>query len=156
MKKMMLCVALIAIISFTGLLPFDGTDVGKLYPVEVLIVTTTPGMITIETADGLYGTGDTVASAIENLKSTSSGIVFMDTANYLLLNNDNEELLDSLYAYVRPACQVFRFDGSGEWKGVAKYLESHSSSVTVLSYRQGKKNLPRLMLSGEGFKIDWS
>lgn len=156
MKKMILYAGAIAVIGFAGMLPFRGTDVGRLHPVEVLVVSAFEEKIIVETDTQLRGTGETIIQAIENLKLTSAGEIFLDTANYVLVTAEAKPLLGELYTVLRPACQVYEFSGTGKWDNVAKYLESHSSNVTLLSYRQGKENVPKLAVSGEDYKIDRS
>lgn len=156
MKKMMLCIAAIAITGFVGLLPFTGTDVGKLHPVEVLAVSVADERIKVETDTGITGTGKSLEAAIEDLKQTSAGKIFMETANYLLVNEDGISLLPELFALLRPACQVFIFAGSGKMENISKYLESHPSNVTLLRYMQGMQNIPKLSFQGEAYKIDRS
>ena len=156
MRKMLLCVVAIAIVGFIGWLPFAGTDVGKLHPVEVLTVSISGEQITIETDTGIRVTGDSLSAAIEDLKLASAGKIFLDTANYLLVNDEGIGLLPELFALLRPACQVYIFAGSGKWERVAKYLESHPSDVTLLGYMQGMKDIPKLSIQGEEYKIDRS
>ena len=156
MRKMLLCIAAIAITGFTGLLPFNGTDVGKLHPVEVLAVSIADEGITVVTDTGLHGIGETMEKAIENMKLTSAGEIFLETANFLLVSEESIHLLDGVSVFLRPACQVYVFSGYGKWDNVAKYLESHPSNVTILSYRQGMTNIPKLSVQDEDYKIDRS
>ena len=156
MRKMMLCIAAIAITGFVGLLPFSGTDVGRLHPVEVLAVSAADERIKVETDTGITGTGKSLEAAIEDLKQASTGKIFMETANYLLVNEDGISLLPELFALLRPACQVFIFAGSGKMDNISKYLESHPSNVTLLRYMQGEKDIPQLSFQGEAHKVDRS
>lgn len=156
MKKMILCIVAIAITGFVGLLPFSGTDVGRLHPVEVLAVSVADERIKVETDTGIEGTGKSLKAAIEDLKQTSAGKIFMETANYLLVNEDGISLLPELFALLRPACQVFIFAGSGKLDNISKYLESHPSDVTLLRYMQGEKDIPQLSFQGEVYKVDRS
>lgn len=156
MRKMMLCTIAIAIIGFAGLLPFNGTDVGKLHPVEVLVLSDDGETVVLETDTGLRGTGNTMEQAIENLRRTSAGEIFLDTVNYALVTKGSEYLIDMLYDYLRPACQIFVFTGDAQWDEIAKYLESHPSKVTILGYRQGMRRIPELVVKGEDYKIEKS
>ena len=156
MRKMMIWAAAIALTGFTGLLPFSGTDVGKLHPVEVVIASVKDGIICVETDTGVCGTGETTQKAIEDLKRLAAGKVFLETANYLLVREDSIYLLDTFYDLLRPACQVYVFAGNGEWEDVSNYLESHLSRMTLLRYRQGFRDIPRLFVQGEGYQIEGS
>ena len=153
MRKILLLVAAIAITGFAGLLPFRGTDVAKLHPVEVLVVYEAGEMVNIETDTGLLGIGESVGKTIENLKLVAAGEIFLDTANYVLIGENSILLLNELYDFLRPACQVYIFSGRGEWTNVAEYLETHPSIITLLSYRQGKGEIPKIVVKGEDYRI---
>lgn len=154
MKRMLLFAGLIAVTSFLGLMPFEGTDVGKLHPVEVMVVSCVEELIVFETDTGVRGIGKTVDEAIEDLKCASTGMIFLDTVNYVLVHNDVEYMIDLLYGHLRPACQVYTFAGDGKWRNLARYLESHPSNVTLLEHRQGMRDVPGLVIRGEDYIID--
>lgn len=154
MRKTMLSVVIISIVAFAGLLPFQGTDVGKLHPIEVIIVSCDKELISVETDTGLRGTGGSVDVAINELKIASAGEIFLDTANYVLINENNMHILNELFRYLRPACQVYVFSGNGVWDNVAKYLEAHPSDVTLLSYKQRSDGIPKLFADGEDYRIE--
>jgi hypothetical protein len=71
MKKTVFCFLAIAIVSAAGFLPFKGTDVSKLQPVEVLVLQYKDGLYAISGEDGLIGYGEDVLSALEDLKATA-------------------------------------------------------------------------------------
>lgn len=153
MKKTVLCFLAITIVSVAGFLPFKGTDVSKLQPVEVLVLQYKDGLYTISGEDGLIGYGEDVLSALEDLKATASGEVFLETANYLLISENCLACIAELSDFLRPACQLYQLDGEGVLDSVAKYLESHPSNVTLLSYRQNMSQIPRLIVQGEVYRI---
>ncbi len=153
MKRSCLYFLAIALIAVTGLLPFSGTDVAKLQPVEVLILRQNNGLFTISTNDGLSGTGADTESALADLKLTAPGEVFLETANYLLVAPDCLEVVTELYSCLRPACGLYLMEGDGNLEQIGEYLESHPSEITLLSYRQGRAELPRLMIQGEVYRL---
>ena len=76
MKKIIVYLLLLAAVL---LLPVQGTDVGKLLPVEVLQIYKEEDSVVLTTDVGASGVGATVDAAIENLKATAAGIIFLDT-----------------------------------------------------------------------------
>lgn len=149
MKKVLMCVLLIGGIGIAGFLPFNGTDVAKLHPVEVLVVNHIDGKYIIKTDTGMVGIGADADAAIEDLKLTAPGDVFLETANYILVGKECAHISVLFYDYLRPACQVYILDGDGELKKIARYLENHPSEATILSCRQGVASPTKLVIDGE-------
>lgn len=153
MKKMLLFIVLIGAISFAGFLPFDGTDVAKLHPVEVLAVNCKNGNFTIKTDTGIVGIGTNVDMAIRDLKLAAPGEIFLDTVNYILVGKECAHVASAFCNYLRPACQIYIFEGEGELGQIAKYLENHPSDATILSYRQGDALVTGIVIDGEGYRV---
>ena len=154
MKKVIWLVAVIVTVAITGLLPFAGTDIAKLHPVEVLIVSRSEDGLLLQTDSGMLGTGKNIEEALQTLRLSSAGNIFLDTANYLLISLDCTGEIVTLWNYVRPACQVYHFKGEGKYEKIGKYLESHPSQTTVLGYLQGEINVPMLIMEGESVRIE--
>ena len=154
MKKVIWLAAVVVLVSVTGLLPFAGTDIAKLHPVEVLIVSKNEDDLLLQTDSGMVGTGNNVEEALESLRLSSAGNIFLDTANYLIISPDIAKEITSLSDYLRPACQVYHLEGKGKVAEIGKYLECHPSQITVLDYLQGKMNIPLLIMEGESIRIE--
>lgn len=154
MKKVMLLAAVIALVALTGLLPFAGMDIAKLHPVEVLMVSRSGDTLLLRTDSGMFGYGKDIEEALLNLRLSTSGNIFLDTANYLLLAPNCTDVVISLWNYVRPACQVYYFEGEGQYEEIGKYLESHPSQATVLRCVQGEVDIPFLTMDGEEIRIE--
>ena len=153
MKKMLLYALAIIFICFSDMLPFAGTDVAKLHPVEVLIVRRESELLSISTDSGLTGFGADIPQALSDLKVAAPGEILLETANYVLLAPECADVLDMLFAYLRPACQVYYFEGTGELAEVAKYLQSHPSDATLLTCKRGETEIPTLIVQGEVYRI---
>lgn len=130
-----------------------GVDVAKLHPVEVLSVTHGDDQIQIQTDTGASGRGNDLKTAIENLHHTTSAVVFLDTAEYLLIDGAEEALLPELMQYLRPACGVCLLEGEASLDTIARYLRIHTPAVTLLKYRAGITNLQTLMINEEGMVL---
>ena len=146
MKKWLLYELIFAAAVVLNLSPFQGTDVGKLLPVELVRVSADGRNIILETDTGDMGKGGTVEEALSDLKATTAGTVFLETADYLLIQPGCEELLDDLVKILRPSCSVCVELGDGELKKAAKYFAAHEPQVTLQDWRCGFLQLPRLVV----------
>lgn len=153
MKKAIVYLAAITVIATTGILPFDGTDVEKLHPVEVLVFQYNKGMLSVTTDSGLSGFGTDVRQVFEDLKLAAPGEIFLDTVNYVLLAPNCINEISSLYFYLRPACQVYLFEGEGKFTNIGEYLESHASNATILDCIRGESKIPLLTIQNEVYRI---
>lgn len=150
MKYGVLAVAVALLLSFPRT---TGVDVAKLHPVEVLSVTHSDGQIQIQTDTGASGRGKDLKTAIENLNHSTAAVVFLDTAEYLLLDGAGKALLPELMQYLRPACGVCLVEGEQPLDAVAQYLRTHPPAVTLLKYRAGMTALQTLKINGEGMAL---
>lgn len=124
--------------------PFQKSDVAQLRPVEVLMVSASEGVVTTQTDTGDLGMGDTLRASLEDLKKTTAGEIFFDTADYLLVTEESVPLLEELAEVMRPGCGVCRISGEVDVTATAKYLASKKSGLTLREYRVEKTDLPVL------------
>ncbi len=141
MKKWLLLVCLCGLLLWK---PFAATDVARLKPVEVIRVSTFAGGVLVETDTGDSGVGGNIAKAIEDLKHTTDGDVFLDTVDSLLISPMAVSLLPDLGKYLRPGCNVCVEMGQVELESVGAYLNMHEPGVTLQDHRAGERALPVL------------
>lgn len=153
MKKLLYLAVAVAILTGHSLAPFQGTDVGKLYPVEVLYIEKRNGQFEIWADSAVTGRGTTIADAVYDLHRVTPGNVFLETANYLLLSQNMEVKPEDFWDYLRPACLIYFCEEKPALESVAKLLESHPSGVTLLNWRNGAENFPLLVQEGEAVRI---
>ena len=98
--------SLLAVLSVVALgwLPFQGTDVATLEPAETLYVYIKEENIWVETDGGWFGKGATAKEAIADLKESAPGQVFLQTVDFLLLQENSEQVLPQLYSFLRSGC----------------------------------------------------
>ncbi|MBE6944122.1 MAG: hypothetical protein E7453_07705 [Ruminococcaceae bacterium] len=154
MKKVLLLAAVIIIAWMVRLLPFSGTDIGKLHPVEAVLITNRDGVVYVETDTGIFGSGENMALALSNLILSASGSVFLETANYVLIDWRYPELLQEIGNYFRPACQLYYYTGVGKLNNIGKYLETHPSTASILTHRQGGSEISHIVIEGEEYRIE--
>lgn len=129
-------------------MPFTASDVAKLQPVQVVQVSVETDGITVQTDTGDLGIGETLSGAFDDLKRTTPGYVFLETAQYLLVTHSAAPLLQELSLYLRPGCSVYMLYGEAELTKVAQYLSAHASDVTLRDCAAGDCSLPLLMAEG--------
>ena len=89
----------------------------------------------LETDTGHSGIGKSVFEALENLKATASGNVFLDTADYLMVEKGREELLEEIYTVLRPSCMVCTAEKMPDMKSIGEFLSAHEPDVTLRKWK---------------------
>ena len=144
MKRMRYILPVVILVAVMGWMPFRGTDVAKLHPVEVISVRSEKGIVYVNTDTGSSGAGNDLHSAFQDLKATTPGHIFFETADYLLIDEPSEILLPELYDLLRPGCKVCRATGKLELAEAAVYLRTHKPPVSLQDHKAGKQELPVL------------
>lgn len=129
--------------------PFRGTDIAKLQPVEVLRVSVEMGKVRVQTDTGDSGSGADLAAALKNLRQTTAGEVFLETADYLIVSEKALSLLPELTRYLRPGCAVCMELGTPALENVSVFLNTHTPKVSLQDYRAEKTPLPILITREE-------
>ena len=137
-----LTLAMIPILSFGG---FGGQDVGKLSPVQVVLVRNSEQVVLL-TDTKEQGTGEDVTSAVMNMKQTSAAEVFLDTADYLLIEPGAQVWITQLQKYLRPSCNVCYVTGGADLEQAGLFLQLHEPSLTLADYEAGDHNLSCLSI----------
>lgn len=154
MKRWILYVLVFAVVSVFGALPFHGTDIGELAPVEIVWLTQEDGNVGVFTDTGDWGWGVDVLSALDNLKATAPGTVFLDMADYLIVQRGSEKLLEQVYHILRPSCMICVGEDMPDMEQVSGFLRAHEPEVTLRQYQNGSVELPSLTV--ENGRYIWS
>lgn len=138
----------VVLVAALGWMPFQGTDVARLQPVELISVSQEENRVLVETDTGDSGRGETLELALEDLKNSTPGEIFLETAEYLLITPEGQSLLPELTKTLRPSCKVCLREGIVDLEEAAAYLSAHEPWLTLQDYRTGEKNLPTLRMEG--------
>ena len=137
----------IVILALLFLAPLERLDIAHLEPVQTLAVRVNGNTVELETDTGNSGQGRTVAQAVKELEENTSGVIYLDTAQYLLLTESALSVTEELADYLRPGIRVCMWDGEGNVAGAAQYLEIrkdlpkfHQIGTKVAIKRTGKNN----------------
>lgn len=128
MKKILIYVLLLSVVL---LLPMQGTDVGKLHPVELVYVYKEAETVKIITDTGDMGEGATAKKAIDDLKATTAGIVFLDTADYLLINENSKEVIEKIKPKLKPSVRVCVLHIDADLTEAAEFLSVHKPQLRL-------------------------
>lgn len=147
MKLLIYIVLLCAVI----LIPMRGTDVGQLIPVEVIAISESGGIVNVRTDTGDWGVGATLAEAFADLKDTSPGIIYLDTAAYLLLEPGMEDT-EGLAGYLKGNTRVYLAKEGIPLEGITGYLSVNRSEVK-LKELDHMDEIPTITEEGGRYKI---
>jgi len=111
--------------------PLEKNNVGKLQPMEVLYVCREGESIVLKTDTDDLGIGKTVAEAVRNLHETTPGIVYLDTADFLILNKNAEQSIRELEPYLKPSVAVCVTEEKIDLTAAAQYLSVHRPKVKL-------------------------
>ena len=125
-----------------------GTDIGRLRPVEVVQLTEKDGLLFLETDTGDVGWGLTINQAVQKLKETTPGQIYLDTADFVLLEEGLEEYIPDLRSYLKRRTRMAYGAKGVDLPMVADYLRVHRPTGTI-----GNGRKPEELLSFEGGKM---
>ena len=115
--------------------PLEREDVAKLLPIQAVAVYTENDTIVLETNTEHTGRGETVADALSDLKEKTPAVVYLDTAEYLLVDENATRFLEQLKAFLKPSVKVCVCDASNRVQIVAKYLDVHGKLPKLKDYK---------------------
>lgn len=136
MKKLVLYALLLGA---TLIFPVEGADVAKLLPVEVVQLDREGEAVVITTDAGTAGIGTTVEAAVENMKKTAEGVVFLDTANYLLVSAAAHSEIENLKGHLKPSVRLCTQDVKIDLKEAAVFLGVHKPKLHLKDYGKGSE-----------------
>ena len=132
MRKILYVVILVLLF----LAPVQRLDVAKLLPINAVAVYREGENVVLETDAGYLGRGGSVLTALSNLKETVPWVIYLDTAEYLLLEEDAISWVEELRQVFKPSVKVCICQAAGKVEETVKYLEIHSN-LPKLSHWKG-------------------
>jgi len=127
MRKILYAAILIALF----FAPVKQVDVGKLLPIRAVAVYTYEERVILETDSGNIGSGATAEMALTDLKKNTPAVVFLDTAEYLLVAPKAEQYGEEILGSFKPAVKVHICNAQGRVDQVAKYLDVHGETTEI-------------------------
>lgn len=145
MRKWMIYLLLVA---GAFLFPKRPVELGKLIPVELILVEKAHGTYLVRTDTGDVGQGGNLQSAIENLHATAAGDIFLDTARYLLVTEETMDTIPEISGYLKGKTYLCKTENGADPETAAQYLAAHPPKLHLKDWEMGGK--PELLQQIEG------
>ena len=137
MKRIFWLIGIAAAVWGLPRLSHPAVDVGKLEPVEAVLLTFGGSGVEVETDTGAKGHGPSLQDAVEDLRRGAETQVFLDTAGKLLISGEAGENWNEIYTLFRPSCLVCKAEGDVDLKTAAAYLAVHKPEMNLNRLRTG-------------------
>ena len=141
MRKLLYALLIAAVM----LVPVKPNDVGALRPVKVVLLTRPAETFVLQTDTGDWGTGKSIAAALENLNATTPGILYLDTARYLLVSEDALDAVQELRDVMKGKVQLCMAESVELTEETAQFLQSHGQLPQLKTWEKGRP-LPLLTM----------
>lgn len=151
MKRALWLAVVLAAVWGLPRLSHPAVDIGKLEPVETVLLILEKDGIRVETDTGAVGFGDTLEDSVEKLRRSSATEVYLDTTSKLLVAGEAGEHWKDVMDFFRPSCVVCLADEGIDLEQATEYLSVHKPEMTLNRLRAGERNWQRLyMEEGRG------
>lgn len=134
MKRLALYILILSGLAYA---PVERADVGKLAPVEAVLLDSDGTSVMLSTDMGEYGKGGSVDEALENMKECSKAYVYLDTARYLLVTDSATHHIKDITKHLKQSVKVCIAPFDTDLKAAAKYLRTHSGQPTLRQWKKG-------------------
>ena len=149
-------IAVVAILALLSVTPFQATDISKLAPVEVVWLAEENGQILLVTDTEDVGRGANVMEVLSDMKSTATGTIFLDTADYLIVEVGAEKFLDQVADILRPSCMLCQANQMPDLEEAADFFSVHKWDVTLRQWQNERIALPMFIEEERRFVWDVS
>ncbi len=125
------------VIALALMIPVTPMDVAKLQPVETVAVYVENGRVVLETDTEDRGVGATALDALADMKAKALSVIYLDTAEYLLVQDGAEEQALQLCPLLGDCVKVGKYL-QGEVKQQAAYYEIHGKLPKLKHWEQSQ------------------
>ena len=116
-----------ALILLSLLIPLKRLDIAKLEPVEAIAVAVKNGEVHLATDTDSEGKGKTVELALKELKANAQGIIYLDTARFLLVGENAQNEAEEMRGYMRNNIVVAPYNGTDVMEETRR-LDAHNKA----------------------------
>ena len=144
--KTLICYVLIIAAAISA--PVEKADVAKLRPIEVIYIYKDADAVILKTDTEDVGIGADVENALQDMKLTSPAVIYLDTAEYLLLEKDTQEDAEALRSELKPSVRLCMCNKPIDLAEAAKYLGVHGNLPKMKEWKVDTE-LPLLSTFGD-------
>ena len=134
------------------MVPLEKNNVGNLQPMEAVYLKLEGEQVVIRTDTGDQGAGETMTDAVKDLHNTAPGIVYMDTADYLIVNENAKGIIEDAAQYLKPSVRMCMTKEDVDLMYAAKYLNAHKPNVKLCD-EENYQNIERLSVENNYLKL---
>jgi len=138
-------IAYCLILALALLIPVERLDVADLEPVQAVWAYRYKGNVVLQTDTQDQGRGATLQEALADLENNCLKIVYLDTAQFLLVSEEMQTQIPELKQYLKDSVKVCLWDGNGSVADAAQYLSAHNIGCKLRLWKPEVK-LPNLQL----------
>lgn len=136
MRKVLIYGALLAA---ALVIPTNDVELGKMKPVETVSIRMQEGKVFVETDTEDSGVGSTLEEALQDLKETTAGVIYLDTADYLIVDQKCQEQMAVLLNTLKPNMRICLRSGDVDMKTVSEFLREHTPEMKLKNWKPGEK-----------------
>ena len=127
----------IVILGATLAVPTESFDIGKLLPVQVVAIYKENDKVILQTDTQDMGIGGNAIEALQDLKDTAAGIIYLDTAQYLLLGEDTAQAVEDLRGELKASVRVCAVEETVDLTETAAFLDAHGQIPRLKEWKSG-------------------
>ena len=76
--------------------------------------------------------------ALRNMEDTTAGVIYLDTAEYLIMAKDTKAFVEELREVLKPKTQLCFVEGSIEVKEAGGFLSAHGRLPQLKDWKEGE------------------
>ena len=150
MIRRIIYLVLIAAVLFA---PVDRVNINLLHPIELVYVYKEKNQVMIKTDGADAGEGNSLQEAVANMVAMSSGIVYLDTVKYLLVDKELQASIGEMKTLVNGNARLCLIDGNLEIMDILLYIRTRKNLPRLEQWKQGEK-LPILTCEKNFKKVE--
>ena len=125
------------ILALLVFVPVKKLDVAKLEPVEVVSVQCRDGGILLQTDTEAWGFGADAAAALEDMQKRTPGVIYLDTAEFLLVSEAALHQIQALRPWLKERVKLCQAEAA-DLKTAAHLLEIHDDLPRLRDWIDGQ------------------
>ena len=118
------------------LIPVQKQDVATLEPIQAVWMSEENGEVVLKTDTEDQGIGNNVQEALTNMKDQSTGMVYLDTAQFLLVTETAKHRIPEIANELKSSVRVCLWEGKGELADAARYMQARKLGARLGKWQE--------------------
>ena len=123
--------------------PLQRIEIASLEPIQAVWLYQENEKIILQTDTENIGMGTTIEEALTNMKESSTGIVYLDTAQYVFVSVEAQQQIVMLRSFVKSSVRLCKWEGQGSIQEAVAHADARKIGVKLADWKQGS-NLPEI------------